>query len=183
MSKKIKLPEEELVALLKQKDERGFKILYDNYSAALYGVILKIVRTEEIAADVMQESFVKIWKNIDFYDKSKGALFTWILNIARNNAIDQIRSLDYRKNNSIQSVENNVHIIENQSGTQTDFRTDFIGIDKVINKLRPEYQLLIDLIYLKGYTQAEVSEEFNIPLGTVKTRIKAAINQLRELVL
>ena len=182
MSKKIKLPEEELIALLKRKDERGFTILYDNYSAALYGVIFKIVRTEEIAADVMQESFVKIWKNIDFYDKSKGSLFTWILNIARNNAIDKIRSKDFRQNNSIQSVDHNVHIIESQTITQSDYKSDLIGIDKLINQLRPEYQLLIDLIYLKGYTQAEVSEEFNIPLGTVKTRIKAAINQLRELV-
>jgi len=183
LSRKIKIPEEDLIALLKQNDEKGFTILYDNYSSALYGVILKIVRSEEIAADVMQESFVKIWKNISLYEKSKGALFTWILNIARNSAIDKIRSQDYRQNNSIQSVENNVNLIENQTNTQTNFHTDFIGVDKIINQLRPEYQLLIDLIYLKGYTQAEVSEEFNIPLGTVKTRIKAAINQLRVLVL
>ena len=75
---------------MQAQDQRAFSLLYDNYSAALYGVILKIVRTEEIAADVMQDSFVKIWKNIENYNRIKGTLFTWMLNVARNTAIDQI---------------------------------------------------------------------------------------------
>jgi RNA polymerase sigma-70 factor (ECF subfamily) len=77
MSKrKTVISEDSLVALLRNKDQRGFSILYDNYSTALYGVIHKIVHSEEVAADVMQDSFVKIWKNIDGYTQSKGTLFT-----------------------------------------------------------------------------------------------------------
>ena len=184
MSKKTKIPEDELVVLLKNQDARGFTILYNNYSAALYGIIFRIVRSEEIAADVMQEAFVKMWKNITAYEKGKGSLFTWMLNIARNSAIDKTRSAAFRQNASIRNLDDNVNIIENQRETRQEIetQTDLIGLETVINKLRPEYKTLIDLVYFKGYTQTEVAEEFGIPLGTVKTRIKAAILQLRALV-
>jgi RNA polymerase sigma-70 factor, ECF subfamily len=179
MSKrKTIIDEGDLVLMLQGKDERGFSILYDNYSSALYGVILKIVRTEEIAADVMQDSFVKIWKNIEGYNRTKGTLFTWMLNVARNTAIDKIRSQDFQNSQRNQDLDSNVEIIDNQASSQ--FDVDAIGLKKVVENLRPEHRQMIDLLYFKGYTQAEVAEEFGIPLGTVKTRVKAAIVQLRQ---
>lgn len=179
MSKrKTIIDEGDLVLMLQSKDERGFSILYDNYSSALYGVILKIVRTEEIAADVMQDSFVKIWKNIEGYNRTKGTLFTWMLNVARNTAIDKIRSQDFQNSQRNQDLDSNVEIIDNQASSQ--FDVDAIGLKKVVENLRPEHRQMIDLLYFKGYTQAEVAEEFGIPLGTVKTRVKAAIVQLRQ---
>jgi RNA polymerase sigma-70 factor, ECF subfamily len=179
MSKrKTIIAEDALVSLLQSKDERGFSILYDNYSSALYGVILKIVRSEEIAADVMQDAFVKIWKNIEGYNRSKGTLFTWILNVARNTAIDKIRSQEFQNSQKNQDLETSINFIDNQGSSQ--FDVDAIGIRKVVENLRPEHQQMIDLLYFQGYTQAEVSEEFNIPLGTVKTRVKAAVVQLRQ---
>jgi RNA polymerase sigma-70 factor, ECF subfamily len=179
MSKrKTIIAEDALVSLLQSKDERGFSILYDNYSSALYGVILKIVRSEEIAADVMQDAFVKIWKNIEGYNRSKGTLFTWILNVARNTAIDKIRSQEFQNSQKNQDLETSINFIDNQGSSQ--FDVDAIGIRKVVENLRPEHQQMIDLLYFKGYTQAEVSEEFGIPLGTVKTRVKAAVVQLRQ---
>ena len=179
MSKrKTIIDEGDLVLLLQSKDERGFSILYDNYSSALYGVILKIVRTEEIAADVMQDSFVKIWKNIEGYNRTKGTLFTWMLNVARNTAIDKIRSQDFQNSQRNQDLDSTVEIIDNQASSQ--FDVDAIGLKKVVENLRPEHRQMIDLLYFQGYTQAEVAEEFNIPLGTVKTRVKAAIVQLRQ---
>ncbi|MEA5426880.1 RNA polymerase sigma factor [Arcicella lustrica] len=179
MSKrKTIIAEEALVSLLQSKDERGFSILYDNYSSALYGVILKIVRSEEVAADVMQDSFVKIWRNIEGYNRTKGTLFTWILNVARNTAIDRIRSQEFQNSQKNHDLDDHVNFIDSQGGSQFDI--DAIGIKKVIENLRPEHQQIIDLLYFKGYTQAEVSEEFGIPLGTVKTRVKSAIVQLRQ---
>ncbi len=175
--KKVILPEEELVRLLQAQDQRAFSLLYDNYSAALYGVILKIVRTEEIAADVMQDSFVKIWKNIENYNRIKGTLFTWMLNVARNTAIDQIRSQAYQQNTKNQDLADSVGLVDREYNTQQE--TDHIGLRKVVEGLKPEYQQIVELLYFKGYTQAEVSEEFGIPLGTVKTRVKAAVNLLR----
>jgi RNA polymerase sigma-70 factor, ECF subfamily len=179
MSKrKTVIAEEALVSLLQSKDQRGFSILYDNYSSALFGVILKIVRSEEVAADVMQDTFVKIWRNIEAYNRTKGTLFTWILNVARNTAIDRIRSQEFQNSQKNQDINDHVMFIDSQGGNQFDI--DAIGVKKVIENLRPEYQQVIDLLYFQGYTQAEVAEEFGIPLGTVKTRVKSAIVQLRQ---
>ncbi|SDM02379.1 RNA polymerase sigma factor [Siphonobacter aquaeclarae] len=178
--KRIIVAENDLVAMLRERNQRGFTILYDNYSSALYGVILKIVRSEEIAADVMQESFVKIWRNIDSYERSKGSLFTWILNVARNTAIDKIRSQDYQQNTQNQPLEYFVSVVEEENPVE--HQVDAIGVRKVVDQLRPEYRSIIELVYFQGYTQAEVAEELEIPLGTVKTRVKAALAQLRNLI-
>ena len=172
------IAEKELVDLLKSKNKRGFDLLYDNYSKVLYGIILKIVHSEELAEDVLQDAFVKIWKNVASYDSSKGTLFTWILNVARNTAIDRIRSQEYKHSSKIQPIDNNVHM-DGQSTTQT--QVEHIGLEKVVADLKPEQRIVIDYIYFKGFTQAEAAEALNIPLGTVKTRVKSAINRLREL--
>lgn len=168
------------MSLLQRKEKRGFDLLYDSYSPALYGVILKIVRSEELSEDVMQDAFVKIWRNVSAYDKSKGSLFTWILNVARNTAIDKIRSQEFKKTASSQPIDGNLSAVDRQSSTQ--MSVEHIGLAQVVNQLKPEHQIIIDFIYFKGFTQVEVAETLNIPLGTVKTRVKAAMNHLRELI-
>ena len=180
MARRISISEEELVALLKNKDQRGFTILYNNYSSALYGVLNKVIQSNDDANDLLQDTFLKIWKNIENYDSSKGSIFTWMMNIARNLAIDKVRSADFRDSNYNVSIEDKVlHQIDDEYQTAQDI--DGIGLQKIVDKLKPEHKQLIDLIYYKGYTQAEVSEEYGIPLGTVKTRIKTAVNTLRTL--
>lgn len=171
--------EEQLVALLKQRNEAVFSTLYDNYSAAIYGVISRIIADEESARDLLQEVFVKIWKNAESYDASKGRLFTWMLNIARNAAIDATRSRQFRKSAQIRSIEDSVNTVNRQSRITTP--TDHIGLKEVLSKLKEENRIIIDMLYFGGYTQEEVSKELNMPLGTVKTRSRAAIQQLREL--
>ncbi|WP_337045199.1 RNA polymerase sigma factor [Emticicia sp. 17c] len=180
MARRISISEEELVALLKDKDQRGFNILYNNYSGALYGVLNKIIQSNDDADDLLQDTFLKIWRNIDNYDASKGSIFTWMMNIARNLAIDKVRSVDFRDSSQNIAMEDKV-VYQIDSEYQTIQEVDGIGLQKVVDKLKPEYRQLIDLVYYKGYTQAEVAEEFDIPLGTVKTRIKAAVNTLRTL--
>lgn len=180
MARRISISEEELVALLRDKDERGFTILYNNYSSALYGVLNKIVQSNDDANDLLQDTFLKIWKNIGNYDSSKGSIFTWMMNIARNLAIDKVRSVDFRDTSQNVSMEDKVvYQIDNEYQTEQD--VNGIGLQKVVDKLKPEYKQLIDLVYYQGYTQAEVAEEYGIPLGTVKTRIKAAVTTLRTL--
>jgi RNA polymerase sigma-70 factor (ECF subfamily) len=177
--RRIHLAEDDLVALLRQRDQRGFAILYDNYSAALYGVVLKIVRTEETAADVVQDAFVKIWRNIGSYERSKGTLFTWILNVARNTAIDKIRSQEYQQTLQNQPLDDSVGMVERENPIET--QVDALGVRTLVHRLRPEYRRIVELVYFQGYTQAEVAEELEVPLGTVKTRVKAALGQLRSL--
>ncbi len=176
--RKTKILEQDLLELLSTKSEKGFSILYDNYSAAIFGVVQKIVVSEEIAEDVTQDVFVKIWKNLDSYNKTKGTIFTWMLNIARNAAIDKVRSAEYVQTRKNLELENYVGIIDNQNSTGMNIEA--IGLKKLVDQLKPEHKQLIDLVYFKGYTQSEIADEFNIPLGTIKTRIKSAISSLRQ---
>ncbi|MEQ8907892.1 MAG: sigma-70 family RNA polymerase sigma factor [Vicingaceae bacterium] len=170
--------DEKLILLLRQRDKAGMEHLYDHYSEALFGVIFRIVRKNDVAEDLLQKTFVKIWKKIDFYDDKKGRLFTWMLNIARNNAIDYTRSKEFKKNTKVQSIDYTVYNNTSQRETQ---KTDTIGLDKIVDDLEPKYKELIDLVYFKGYTQQEISDELDIPLGTVKTRIRKGLQKLRAI--
>ena len=179
MSPQLKYTEEELVSLLKSKSEKAFSVIYDSYSAALFGVINRIITDEEQAADILQETFVKVWKRAEQYDPSKGRLFTWLLNIARNSAIDVTRSKQYKAEKKNQSLQNSVKNINRSHSTGPG--TDHIGLKEVVAKLNPEQKQMIDLLFYGGFTQEEVAKELNMPLGTVKTRSRSAISKLREL--
>ncbi|MBC7873790.1 MAG: sigma-70 family RNA polymerase sigma factor [Ferruginibacter sp.] len=170
--------EHELVALLQQRNEKAFGYLYDNYSGALYGIVNSIVTDRDIANDVLQNVFINIWKKIESYDASKGRLFTWMLNIARNAAIDEIRSKGYRDSQKNQSLSGNVDV----PGAVTGPVTDDVGLKKVLTKLKGDLRVLIDMSYFQGFTHEEISKVLNIPLGTVKTRIRSALIQLRTMI-
>jgi RNA polymerase sigma-70 factor (ECF subfamily) len=178
LNNNLKYSEEQIVAMLREKSKRGFDYLYHNYSQAIYGIIHNIITDDDSAQDLLQEVFVKIWNNFDQYDNSKGRLFTWMLNIARNAAIDKTRSKEFKKDSRNQSLDNSVGSINSRNSEQ--MFVDHIGLDKILDQLSPDYKILVELIYLKGYTQAEVAEMLEIPLGTVKTRIRKAILALRE---
>ncbi len=173
------ITEEQIVAALKNKNREAVGILYDKYSALLYGIIARIVKNEETAEDLLQEVFVKVWKNIESYDPAKAKLVTWMGNIARNLAIDKIRSKDYKNSQQNHDIEDYVNIIE--ENPSSGFNPDHIGVKEMLEKLAPEHRVLIDLVYFQGYTQADTAEKLGIPLGTVKTRIRSAINNLREI--
>ncbi len=171
-----KYSESELVMLLKQRQQSAFNYLYDNYSGALFTVILNVVSDRELASDVLQEVFVKIWRQIETYDETKGRLFTWMMNISRNASIDTLRSKDFK--NSQQNRELNESVYES-AGT-TELKTDQIGLRKVVRELKEDYKVLVELSYFEGYTQDEISKMLSIPLGTVKTRLRTALTQLRQ---
>jgi RNA polymerase sigma-70 factor (ECF subfamily) len=179
VSSSLKYSEAEITALLRNKNDEAFNYLYENYSAAIYGVICRIVISENVAQEVLQNVFVKIWKSIDQYDASKGRLFTWMLNIARNAAIDETRSAQYKQEHKNQSIDDYVNIINANDAVVN--KVDHIGLKEVVSQLKPEYRLIIDLLYFKGYTQQEVCDELKIPLGTVKTRTRASLKRLREI--
>ncbi|SFH40918.1 RNA polymerase sigma-70 factor, ECF subfamily [Pedobacter insulae] len=154
------------------------KALYDMYSGALLGVISRIVIHTEIAEDLLQETFVKIWNSASSYDSSKGRLFTWMMNVARNLSIDKLRSKDFKNAAKNQDIENNVDFIDEQK--RVTFNADTLGLKELVTKLKPEFKNVLDMIYFKGYTHVEAAEELNLPLGTVKTRIRMAILELRK---
>lgn len=168
-----------LVAAMKLGKQDAYSQLYSQYSNTLYGVISKIVRNEEFAPDVMQDSFVKIWKNIANYNPQKSTLFTWMLNVTRNTAIDFIRSKNYKVSRENQNLEDSVGIIEEQKSTSQNI--NIIGLKDKALSLDEKYSILIEKLYFEGYTQEEVAEELEIPLGTVKTRVRKAMIELRRI--
>jgi RNA polymerase sigma factor (sigma-70 family) len=167
--------EQELITALKAREDQAFSYLYDHYSGSLFSIILQIVKSQEIANDVLQEVFVNIWRKMESYDPSRGRLFTWMLNISRNASIDMLRSKSYLNSQKNQEINDNVH--RSDQVTQPDI--DNIGLTKFLGKLKPEQRVLIELAYMKGYTHEEIAQIEDIPLGTVKTRIRNALLQLR----
>jgi RNA polymerase sigma factor (sigma-70 family) len=166
----------ELVTALRSKDDQAFGYLYDHYSGALYSVVKQVVGDTEISNDVLQETFVNIWRKIELYDETKGRLFTWMLNIARNAAIDKTRSKGFQQSSKLQPISET-------DGTYATVKPgiDDYGLKRLLFKLKEEHRLLIDLSYYQGYTHEQISKALAIPLGTVKTRIRTALSQLRTL--
>jgi len=171
--------EQELVLALKRRDNQAFSTLYDNYAGALYSIIKQIITDNaELASDVLQEVFINIYRKIDTYDQTKGRLFTWMLNIARNASIDTLRSKSYQNAQKNQELPDNVY--KGTADQSIQLNVDNIGLKKVLEKLRPEHRVLVELAYFKGFTHEEIAEMMSVPLGTVKTRIRNALLQLRE---
>lgn len=176
-SNKNHIEEVLLVQRLRSKDRSALEYLYDHYSGAIYGVVLRIVRKEEVAEEVLQDVFLKIWDRFGGYDESKGKLFTWMINIARNQSIDKTRSKEIVKENKTSGIENVVSRVDREGYVEQ--RIDGIGVRDILKDLSEEQRFVVEHLYLKGYSQSELAEEFNIPLGTVKTRLRLAMQHLR----
>lgn len=168
--------EQNIIKLLKENDKRALDLLYDNYSNALYGVALKITTDEALAQDVLQESFIKIWKNARKYDPKKAKLFTWLYRITRNTAIDKLRSTNNKKGKEIQIDNPNVYTVPTFNLNQ-----DVIDLKVHVDKLDQKYKIILEALFFEGMTQQEASDELDIPLGTVKSRLKIALRELRKI--
>jgi len=173
-----------LIKLVQSKSEKGFNTLYNKYCGALYGVIIKLVKRTDVADDLLQDTFVKIWKHIDSFDSSKGTLYTWMLNIAKNQALDYLRSAAHRKQLlqvEVDLFSNYLNNIENMASNScpieiTDFKIKAMQLD-------PKYTEVIDLIYFFGWTQEQTAEILKLPLGTIKTRARKGLSLLKVLYL
>ncbi|MEO3406840.1 sigma-70 family RNA polymerase sigma factor [Mucilaginibacter sp. CAU 1740] len=173
----LTFPEAHLIRLIRERHPNGAKALYSMYSSSLYGVISRIVIDEAVSEDVLQDCFIRIWHNFHSYDENKGRLYTWMSNIARNLAIDQRRSKDFRNSHRHQKLSDfNEEFYEDEvCSLQVDIRF----LRSYTQRLPDKERAIIDLIYYQGYTHAEVAEVLQIPLGTIKTRAVRAIKRLR----
>lgn len=170
--------EDELVRGLKEKDKDAFRILADMYAGNLLGVISQIIWRHEVAQDALQDILIKIWKSIDSYDKSKGRLFTWMLIMTKNHAVDVTRSKSFRDAKISHSIDNCFRTVE--YAQQTEMSVDAIGVKDLLKALTASEKYMVDLIYFKGHTYTETAEILHIPVGTVKTRMRVALRTLRE---
>ena len=144
----------------------------------MYNNILQVIPNTETANDVLQEVFITIWQNMDKYDAAKGRLFTWLLRLTRNAAINKTRSKIYKSQQKNDDINNYVSVIE-QNGTEQP-AINQIGLRMQVHRLRDDYKNVLELSYFEGFTQEEISKALNLPLGTVKTRLRNAIIELRK---
>ncbi len=170
------LLEKHIVELLGERDEKAISLLYDNYANTLYGVAYKVVKDEELAEDVVQESFIKIWKKADSYDPTKAKLFTWLFRITRNTAIDKLRSLSTKTDKEIQIDVSDVYNLGEKS-----ISPEHIDVKQHLDKIEPKYRIVLEALFFEGMTQQEASEELDIPLGTIKSRLKIGLREMRKI--
>ncbi len=168
--------EKEIVALLQNSDKKAITLLYTNYADALLGVVKKVIADDETAQDVLQETFVKIWRYAKKYDANKAKLFTWLYRIAYNTALDKIRSQKNKIKHEVQMETSSVYKV-----TSNQLNQDVIDIKKHLNNLDNKYQIVINALYFEGMTQQEASDELEIPLGTIKSRLKIGLRELKKI--
>ena len=170
------LLEKHIVELLQERNDKAISLLYEHYGDTLYGVAKKVVRDEELAQDVLQESFVKIWKKSDSYDATKAKLFTWLFRITRNTAIDKLRSVNTKSDKEIQIDVSDVYNLGVES-----IRPEFMDVRENLDKIEDKYQIVLEALFFQGMTQQEASDELNIPLGTIKSRLKIGLRELKKI--
>lgn len=161
--------------LIHSDRELAFKSLFRAYSKALFGHAYLLLNDEAIAEDITQEAFLKIWKNLHHYRLEKGKISTWMFQILRNTAIDYLR-----KNKKVHALksESTPFDVSKISFQMPVFKDH--GLLEEVNKLKEDQKFIIQKLIFEGYTQQDLSEEFGIPLGTVKSRFRLAINHLRK---
>jgi RNA polymerase sigma factor (sigma-70 family) len=171
------ISESNLIDLIQKAPSNGIKILYENYSMALKKQILRLVPCNENAEDILQEVFIKVWKKFPKYDVSKGRLYTWMVTIAQNEAIDFIRSNKFVSSKSIP-----MEMMDANTYADYNFKLipEHIGIKELLEGLLPLEKNVMDLLYFQGYTQSEISASLQLPLGTVKSKTRKAYWRLKR---
>ena len=172
-----KLLETRIVQMMQNGDKQFLDLLYKEYGGIMYKITIGITKSQEAAEDVLQESLVKIWKNAKKFDPSKAKLLTWVVQIAKNTALDLVKSKANRNAQSTDTMSDKPVVAAYGVATQNE---DHIGLHEVIReKLDERDQRILNMLYFEGYTQKEVAEQLDMPIGSVKTRIRMTVNQLR----
>ena len=165
----------EIVSQINARDERGLSAVFEQYGGALNGVILRIVGDERVAEEVLQDTLLKVWNKIGLYRPEQAGLFTWIMGIARNAAIDQVRLRGFQRNQQSEPFDVHVHAPDG-----AEVSSAAVDVATLTASLEPKYLDVLEKVYLQGYSTRAAAEELDIPVGTVKTRLRTAIRLLRD---
>ena len=172
-------PDQELIELVTRGDKSAFKEIYSRFSQVTYNLALRMLRDKEDAEEVVQEIFLQIWNKANSYDPGRGAVSTWVLNIARSRAIDKIRKVGYR-NKTIEIDEEKVNSNIDLSSNIEDRDESKNVIKQALETLPEKQRIAIELVYFEGVTHIEAAEKLKEPVGTIKTRIRLGIMKLKD---
>jgi RNA polymerase sigma-70 factor (ECF subfamily) len=170
----------DLAERLRRRDPQALAELYDRYGRTAYSLILRVVRDATIAEDLVQETFLRVWNRVQGFDAARGALGPWLLAVARNRAIDYLRSVAGRERVAVEFEETD------HPALYCNMEQDILAADKTrrvkaaMEKLPPNQRTVVELAYFEGLTQSEMAERIGQPLGTVKTWIRTALISLRN---
>jgi RNA polymerase sigma-70 factor, ECF subfamily len=170
----------DLVLRLQRRDPQALGELYDRYGRIVFTVILRVVRDAAIAEDLVQETFLRVWNRVQGFDAEKGAIAPWLLAVARNRAIDYLRSVAGRERNALEFEETD------HPSLFVDMEHEILTSDKArvikgaMEKLNANQRQVIELAYFEGLSQTEMAERMGQPLGTVKTWVRTALKNLRD---
>lgn len=171
--------EDRIVYLLKDHDKQAITLIFEHYGAMLINIIRRVIHDQMMSEEVLQKVLMKVWKHADNYDDTKGSLFTWLVRIARNAAIDQTRTKDFRLT---KESEKSIELVSIYEKPAENDQIEQMYVRQLLNQLPDTQKKLIDLSYFAGYTHKEIAQKLDMPLGTVKTRIRLAIKHLRSIV-
>ena len=173
-------PEERvLIERLKRRDPQALAELYDRYGRAAYSLALRVVRDKAIAEDLVQETFLRVWNRVHSIDHEKGAIGPWLLAIARNKAIDYLRSSAGRERN-IELDETDHAPLYREMEAEILVSDQARRVKSALDKLGPNYRTVMELAYFEGLSQSEMSVRMGQPLGTIKTWVRTALQSLRD---
>jgi len=166
---------------LARQDQQALEALYDRYSRAVYSLLLRIMREPAAAEELLQEAFLRLWRNARSYDVSRGSLGTWLLTVARNMAFDHLRSRGEKQRQREDRVDVlPARAVPSQSEEWLDQRRRAEQVRQLIGTLPPSQRQALELAYFEGMTQSEIAKAMNEPLGTVKTWVRTALQRLRQ---
>ncbi len=171
----------DLVRRLKARDAGAMREVYDRYGRLVYSLILRMVRNSAAAEDLVQETFLRVWNRMQAFDPERGALGPWVLTVARNRAIDYLRSADGTVSAGALDLDRLEH-----PGQFCDFEDRALSLDRArrlkdaFEKLTPHQKTVVELAYYEGLSQTEMAERMQQPLGSVKTWVRSALKALRE---
>lgn len=172
----------DLIARLKRREPQAMSDLYQRYGKIVFSVILRIVKDGGIAEDLAQETFLRVWNRVQFFEQEKGSLGPWIMAVARNRSIDYLRSVDGRMAMKTTDLDGPMEQPEAYGNLERDIlNSDRARILKeAFTKLAPNQRVVIEMAYFEGLSQTEMAERMKQPLGTIKTWVRTALKTLRN---
>ena len=171
--------EQRIVYLLRDGDKEAIKLVFKHYGTVLLNVIVKVVGSREMAEDVLQQVLLKVWRNSEHYNPEKGSLFTWLVAISRNAALDKLKTKDFKLS---QTSKKAVQVVTIENRPDTSNSLEKLVARQMLEQLPDNHRQLIKMSFFEGFTHQEISDRLDMPLGTVKTRIRMALKHLRAII-